>query len=512
MNQETETFGKILVIDDDRDVRGTMQSLLSRMLLQCETAGTLADGLDALQGGEFDLVFLDVRLPDGNGLDALPQITAMPGSPEVIILTGQGDPDGAELAIQGGVWDYLVKPSPIKQTMLSVQRALKYRMEKKGAAPVALVLNDMVGHGPEMKQVFDFIAQAARSHAGVLITGETGTGKELTARTIHENSFRSEGNFVVVDCASLTESLVESTLFGHRKGSFTGADKDRTGLVKLADGGTLFLDEVGEMPLSTQKSFLRVLQEKRFRPVGETREEKSDFRIISATNKDLEQMVDAGRFRGDLLFRMKAMTLELPPLRCRRGDIKSLAMHHVSQLCEQYDAPVKGFGSDFFEVLCSYDWPGNVRELFNVLERAFVAAGEERTLYAMHLPRDVRIKVAKASLGGGAAPSRKDSSVQRGPESEPEDLQASGPAEVPGTQAPLSPVQGHAPALGGMDSLFARSTPSLKEFKSQMEKHYLEQLITMHGGEVKAILLASGLSRSHFYALLKKNDVQMKID
>ncbi|BBD10014.1 sigma-54-dependent transcriptional regulator [Desulfovibrio ferrophilus] len=514
MNQETETFGRILVIDDDLEVRGTMQSLLSRMLLECETAGTLADGLDALAASEFDLVFLDVRLPDGNGLNALGQIKGMPGSPEVIILTGQGDPDGAELAIQGGVWDYLVKPSPIKQTMLSVQRALKYHMEKKGATPVALDLDNMVGHGPEMKQVFDFIAQAARSHAGVLITGETGTGKELTAQTIHENSFRSGNRFVVVDCASLTETLLESTLFGHRRGAFTGADKDRTGLVKLADGGTLFLDEVGEMPMSTQKSFLRVLQEKRFRPVGETREEKSDFRIVSATNKNLDQMVESGHFRGDLLFRLKTMSMELPPLRCRLADIKLLAMHHVSRLCEQYDAPVKGFGSDFFEVLSSYDWPGNVRELFNVLERAFVAAGEERTLYAMHLPRDVRIKVAKASLGGGMDRPCKDVSSQAasGMEPRPSQSQSADTVAVPPVQThwQTNPVQ--APALEGVDSLFAQSTPSLKEFKSQMEKRYLEQLIAMHDGDVKAILAASGLSRSHFYALLKKNDVQMKAD
>ena len=221
---------RILVIDDDPEVRGTMCSLISRMMLACEAAGTLAEGLAALQDGGFDLVFLDVRLPDGNGLERLPEITAAPGAPEVIILTGQGDPDGAELAIQRGVWDYLVKPSPIKQTMLSVQRALKYRQEKRGAAPVvALNLEYMVGRGPAMKQVFDFIAQAARSHSGALITGETGTGKELAARTIHENSLRREGRFVVVDCASLTETLVESTLFGHRKGAFTGPTRTASG-------------------------------------------------------------------------------------------------------------------------------------------------------------------------------------------------------------------------------------------------------------------------------------------
>ena len=503
MSTQTETFGRILVIDDDPEVRETMCSLLGRMLLECETAGTLSEGLEKLADGRFDLVFLDVRLPDGNGLDALPDIKAIPGSPEVIILTGQGDPDGAELAIQGGVWDYLVKPSPIKQTMLSVQRALKYRMEKQGAAPVALDVSDLVGRSREMQKVYDFIAHAARSHAGALITGETGTGKELTARIIHDNSSRSAQRFVVVDCASFTETLVESTLFGHRKGAFTGADKDRTGLVKLADGGTLFLDEVGEMPLGIQKAFLRVLQEKRFRPVGDTREEKSDFRILAATNRNLEEEVRKGGFRGDLLFRLKTMGITLPPLRCRKDDIRLLAMFHVRRLCERYDVPEKVFGSDFFDVLDGYDWPGNVRELFNVLERAFVAAGQERTLYAMHLPNDVRITVAKATLGGRSNPCAEFRPLER-MTPEPEGEALPGPASHHPESAP--------PTLGEGDALFAKSSPTLKEFKAVMEARYLEQLIAMHGGDLKAILDVSGLSRSHFYALLKKNNIQLKQD
>lgn len=510
MTSPTEnTFGRILVIDDDTEVCGTMQSLLTRMLLECDTAGTLDEGMRKLQGGEFDLVFLDVRLPDGNGIDALPRIKATPSSPEVIILTGQGDPDGAELAIQGGVWDYLVKPSPIKQTMLSVQRALKYRLEKRGTSPVvALDLDDMVGQSPEMKQVFDFIAQAARSHSNALITGETGTGKELTAHTVHINSLRSKGRFIVVDCASLTETLVESTLFGHKKGAFTGADKDRVGLVKLADGGTLFLDEVGEMPMSLQKSFLRVLQERRFRPVGETHEVESDFRIIAATNKDLEDMVRKGTFREDLLFRLKTMGIVLPPVRCRQVDIKPLAVHHVNQLCEQYTLPIKGFGADFFEILIAYDWPGNVRELFNVLERAFVAAGEERTLYAMHLPQEVRIKVAKASLGEiNTLPPCHEAGVEI--EAAPSPAPASGATSEVSAEPVPRPA---ALAADPLDVDFVGETPSLKEFKARMEKRYLERLLAMHNGDVRAILSDSGLSRSHFYALLKKNDINIKND
>ena len=499
---------RILVIDDDPEVRGTMCSLVSRMMLACEAAGTLAEGLAALGGGGFDLVFLDVRLPDGNGLERLPEIKAAPGAPEVIILTGQGDPDGAELAIQRGVWDYLVKPSPIKQTMLSIQRALKYRQERRGAAPVvALNLEHMVGRGPAMKQVFDFIAQAARSHSGALITGETGTGKELAARTIHENSPRGEGRFVVVDCAALTETLVESTLFGHRKGAFTGANEDRIGLVRLADGGTLFLDEVGEMPLALQKSFLRVLQEKRFRPVGETREVESDFRIVAATNRNLEAMVQAGTFREDLLFRLKTLSVHLPPLRTRKADLKPLALFHVSRLCEQYGMPLKGFGSDFFDVLAAYRWPGNVRELFNVLERAFVAAGEERTLYAMHLPQEVRIQVTKASLGRPEGAPREPRPGSGDPDAAPATAAADGAQRPQGEARPQDPAPAADAMIAAMDAFFVRSTPSLKEFKNEMERRYLEYLLAMHGANTKAILRDSGLSRSHFYALLKKNGI-----
>ncbi|MGD9210324.1 MAG: sigma-54 dependent transcriptional regulator [Desulfobacteraceae bacterium] len=492
MNKPDEEFGKVLIIDDDPEVCDTMLSLLNRMHLKGEAAGSLTQGLNKLENGYFDLVFLDVRLPDGNGLDALERIRLMSGAPEVIILTGKGDPDGAELAIEGGVWDYLVKPSPIKQTMLSIQRVLKYRQEKRGSTPVvALDLTKLVGRSSEMRTIQDFIAQATRSQAGVLISGETGTGKELTARIIHENSSRVTGRFVVVDCAALTETLVESTLFGHRKGAFTGAERDRSGLVKLADGGTLFLDEVGEMPLSIQKVFLRVLQEKRFRPVGENREEKSNFRLIAATNKNLVDEVSKGNFRGDLFFRLKTMSITLSPLRCRKDDIRDLAMFHIRKLSKRYDSDEKGFGSDFLENLEIYHWPGNVRELFNVLERAFVAAGQECTLYAMHLPKELRISVTKASIIGKMPPC---------PRPRQQDLSV--PMKMESENA--------LPHFDSIETWSAETTPSLKDFKSIMEKRYLEQLIAMSNGDIKTILNTSGLSRSHFYALLKKNNIEFK--
>jgi two-component system NtrC family response regulator len=461
-------MARILIIDDDPQICETLESLVQRLEHEATSAQTMESGLALAREGGFDVVFLDVQLPDGNGLSALPALTGLADAPEVIILTGRGDPDGAELAMQAGVWDYLTKPSNVKEIKVTLHRALKYRTEKAASEKDQLDLSGIVGRSNAVRARFDQLAQAARSDAAVLITGPTGTGKELFARTIHDNSRRTRGQFVVVDCAALTESLVESTLFGHKKGAFTGAERDRVGLVKLAHGGTLFLDEVGEMPLSIQKTFLRVLQERRFRPVGDTKETSSDFRIIAATNRDPASMVEEGRFRKDLYFRLGAITIDLPPLTGRRDDIRPLATHFANDLIERYGIPTKGFDADFVDVLQSYTWPGNVRELQNVMERAFAAAGEERMLYAKHLPRELRAAVARVQLEERPA---------RAHESCPE------------------------PCTDGGE------LPSLKDFKGQAEREYLLALLARHEGDTPRLLEVSGLSRSHFYALLKKHDI-----
>lgn len=478
----------MLIIDDDVETCETMESLISRSGMKCDMAHDLKTGMDALLQRNFDVVFLDVGLPDGNGLDALPQIMAMPDPPEVIILTGKGDPDGAELAIKGGVWDYLLKPSSVREIRLTLNRALTYRKEKKSRIDQErLAENLVIGKSNMIKASLRSAAKAAHSDANVLITGETGTGKELFATTIHANSARANGAFVVVDCASLTESLIESTLFGHKKGAFTGAASDRTGLVKLADKGTLFLDEIGEMPLTMQKVFLRVLQEQHFRPVGGSSELSSDFRLIAATNRDLDLMVDQGAFRRDLLYRIKTIRLHLPPLRNRREDIEELVTTRLEHLCNDFGMAMKTVGQDFLETLTMYDWPGNVRELYNILERAVIDAGEEQTLYSVHLSRDLRIKVAT-------------SQIQRmtGTDS----LEESG-SEKKGTEEVLK--IGHRI----FEDIFDQSLPPLKEFKATAEKIYLGEIIRQCDGQVQEILKASGLSRSHFYLLLKKHGLSL---
>ncbi|MCG8339410.1 MAG: sigma-54 dependent transcriptional regulator [Proteobacteria bacterium] len=472
----------ILIIDDDKDFCETMASLVERMEHDCLAAHNLSDGIQVLQKQHVDLLLLDVRLPDGNGIDYLPTIKESSiSSPEIFIVTGIGDPDGAEIAIREGVWDYIIKPTKIKEIRLSLNRALKYREEKRRKhQAVNLDLNKIVGNSPQIKGCFETLAQAATSNAPVLINGETGTGKELFAKTIHQNSSRQENGFIVVDCASLTETLLESTLFGHKKGSFTGAETQKTGLITLANSGTLFLDEVGEMPLSTQKTFLRVLQEKQYRPVGETKELTSNFRLIAATNKDLHDLVEIGGFRKDLLFRLCAIQIKIPPLKFRQGDIKLLSLFHVNRLCEEYEVSNKGFEQGFFEILEAYDWPGNVRELFHVLEMAFIASGNENTLYPMHLPKEIRINVAKRQIG--------DTFYQQPTEDDPAKM--------------VSQI--------GLDFIDpkADSFPTFKEFKHSMEIKYLHRVISGCNGEPAEILKRSGLSKSHYYSLLKKYDIK----
>lgn len=467
-------MAKILIIDDDEDICYALSRLVRRMDHEADCAATLKEGLDKISSEDVDVLLLDVRMPDGNGLDVLPQIQAASEAPEVIISTGYGDADGAELAINSGAWDYIEKSSSAKAIRLSLTRALQYREEKKTAALTNIVMplrrKNIIGDSPQIHTCLDMLAQAALSDINVLITGETGTGKELFAQAIHNNSARSQRSFVVVDCAALPDTLVESLLFGHVKGSFTGADKDREGLIKQADGGTLFLDEVGELPLALQKAFLRVLQEHHCRPVGSKSEVKSDFRLVAATNRSLETMVTAGSFRNDLLYRISAFKLDLPPLKERPADIKSLSRFHTDRLCDRMGIAPKGFSPDFLDVLASYSWPGNIRELVNTLDRALAAARYEPTLFPKHLPPQIRIQVVRKSLD------------------HPHQLPEACPADT-----------------------HYKNLPPLQDFREsiyiQAERQYLADLMDLTAGDIKAAIRISGLSQSRLYALLKKHGI-----
>lgn len=409
-------MSRVLVIDDDVFIRNSLQRLFSDLGHETLLAESLVDGLTCAEQG-VDVVFLDLDLPDGAGQKAIDDLTAANGNPEIIVITGMGDNYGAQETLSNGVWDYIQKPASPKTVMASLKGALKYRRgsSEQHDSQARLDACGIIGEGPATQRAKQHIGRAAQSEANVLILGETGVGKELAARAVHFLSPRRDKPFMVVDCSNLTESLVESILHGHVKGAFTGAHADRRGLVAEANGGTLFLDEVGELPMTLQKSFLRVLQEQRFRPVGAATEQKSDFRLVAATNRDLEKMTEHGTFRSDLLFRMRTIEVTMPPLRERGADMKELAQHFLHESCNRYAVPQKNLSKQLLKVITGYSWPGNVRELANVMEAAVIESGDATEVYPKHLPSHIRISFLGAPKKKRQTPTTARSSVQEMP-------------------------------------------------------------------------------------------------
>jgi two-component system NtrC family response regulator len=460
----------VLIIDDDELICDWLANIVTRLGHHSVSTHLLREGLRKLQSEPFDLVFLDVQMPDGNSLESMPNIKAARSSPEIIVITGLGHPDEAELAIRSGAWDYIEKPASFDAIKLPLLRALEYRAERKpGKLPSVLKRSGIVGDSQKITSCLELLAQAASSNVNVLINGETGTGKELFAKVVHANSRRAKRSFVVVDCTALPEALVESVLFGHARGAYTGAETSEAGLIKQADGGTLFLDEIGELPLSIQKKFLRVVQEHRFRPVGGRQEIASDFRLVAATNRDLEILVREGRFREDLLFRLRTIVIESPPLREIPEDIKKLTMFYMNDLCERFGILPKGASPEFWEIVTGYPWPGNVRELIQALEKALLSAKDEPMLFPKHLPTYIRIQVARSSFPQKPA-------IPGKPETRP---------SVPKMPPELKTIR--------------------KAAVSEAEQRYLEDLISFTGGDKNKACRISGLSRSRFYTLLKKH-------
>ncbi len=391
----------VLIIDADAAFAQLVAGIAEGLGHRASRSGSLAEG--RLLADDADVVFLAAALPDGNGVEAMPGLRALPGQPEIIVTAEGGDPDGAERAIRHGAWEWLRKPLPADRVVLPLLRALDYRARLPAQRPSSRLKHSIVGVSAAIRRCLDVVAEAAGSDAAALVTGETGVGKELFARAIHDNSPRAAAPFVAVDCASLPRSLAGSILFGHRKGAFTGADSNRDGLVLQADRGTLFLDEVGELPLAMQKMFLRVLQEHRFRPVGGRTEITSDFRLIAATNRDLEDMAERNTFRSDLLYRMRTVVVSIPPLRERCEDVTALAGHYLPRIWARFALPEKDISPDFHETLLAYHWPGNVRELIHTLERAVLASQDAPKLFARHLPDYLRICLARAAARNGLA-------------------------------------------------------------------------------------------------------------
>ncbi|MBU0994472.1 MAG: sigma-54 dependent transcriptional regulator [Proteobacteria bacterium] len=467
-------MANILIIDDSMEMCKLITGLIKKLGHQATCAHLLEDGMNLVLSDQFDVVMLDVQLPDGSGLDILPRIKASKSSPEVIIMTGYSDFNGAEAAIKNGAWDYIQKTHSTQEIVLALKRVIQYKDGQKQIKhkPLSLKVDNIRGSSKQIKACFDQLAHAAANDINVLVTGETGTGKELFARAIHENSNRANNNFVVVDCGALPETLVTSILFGYEKGAYTGAEHARDGLVKHADGGTLFLDEIGELPEQVQRVLLRVLQEKSYRPIGGKKEIKSDFRLVAATNRDLEKMADAGEFRNDLIYRLKAFEIKLPPLRERVRDITEIALYYMNQFSTKTNQGTKGFSPEFLEALHMYTWPGNVRELINAIEKAISIARDEAILFPVHLPDNIRTQVTYASI--------RDKKGERGL-NQPD-------------------IQPHLP----------ETLPCLKIFMDITEKKYLEQLVCQAAGSIQEMLDISGLSRSRLYERLKKYDLKVK--
>jgi DNA-binding NtrC family response regulator len=459
---------RILVVDDEEIVLRSCLRALADSGHEVEAVQSGAEALAKAGTARYDVMLLDIMMPKLDGIEVLRRVKETHPDVEVIMITGLSQIETAVRAIKLGAFDYLPKPFEPDELKLAVTRALERRqllqenLALRGEVSSRYRLENITGASPGMQNVYRLIAKCAPTNSTVLLTGESGTGKELVARAIHYNSLRKDRPFVPVDCNALSENLLESELFGHVKGAFTGAVASKQGLFEAARGGTLFLDEIGNLSLSTQAKLLRVIQEREYRAVGDTRSQEADVRLIAATNKDLAAMVAAQTFRDDLYYRINIFPIHVPPLRERREDIPALAQHFLGACGRELGKQSAGFSDEAMNVLMNYDWPGNVRELENAVHRALILAGEERIRKA-HL----------ASLGSGA--------------------QALAP-EVPRTGEELKRVKK------------AAREKSVEE----IEKQFVLEALKRNGWNVTRSAEQTGMQRANFQALMKKHGVRRR--
>ena len=375
----------LLVVDDEAIMREILQSLLERQGCRVQLATSGQEGVERARAGAFDAVLLDVMMPGKDGLAALEEIARLDDAPPVIMITAFGTSRNTREAFKRGAFDFIEKPFKNDDVLLVVRNAVaqqrlvsENRVLRRNLRAQASRFSEIIGHSPRIRSVFEIIAQAAPSRATILVSGESGTGKELVARAVHANSPRAGRPFVTVNSGSLPPDLLESNLFGHVKGAFTGAVTTKKGLFEIADHGSIFFDEIGTVPLETQAKLLRVIQEREFRRLGGVDTIKVDVRIIAATNVDLQQMVEEGSFREDLYYRLHVIAIELPPLRDRREDVPLLARNFLTRYGKENNKPDLELTPEAMQLLEAYHWPGNVRELENVIERAAVLTAKRR--------------------------------------------------------------------------------------------------------------------------------------
>ena len=385
---------RILIVDDESSITGALEIILGEQGYKVKTASAVSEATVLLRGQPFDLVFTDLRLPDASGIDLLTLIKEERPETEVILMTAHGSLDITIDAIKRGAYYYLEKPFTPDQVLMLTARTLEFaavrreNRDLKRAFKVEADTFGIIGRTQRMQQIYETIRATARSEASVLIEGESGTGKELIATAYHLQSNRSDGPFMRINCAAIPRDLIESELFGYKKGAFTGADRDKRGLIEAAAGGTLLLDELAEMPVHLQSKLLRVLQERRLRRLGGEQEIQVDFRLVTATNRDTKQAMQEGLLREDLYFRISTIKINVPPLRDRLDDLALLAEVFLHRYSAKYDRGIRGISQAALSLLTRYDWPGNVRELESVMERAVLFCQEDM-IGAEHLPEHI---------------------------------------------------------------------------------------------------------------------------
>jgi len=445
-------MASILVVDDEPGVRSSISGVLRDEGFDVETAETGEECLEKANGAAYDVIVLDIWLPGLDGLTTLQRLRERQIDSQVVIISGHGNIESAVRAIKSGAYDFIEKPLSLEKTVLVVRNALRQRdLEAENRVLRAKVdrqqQHTMVGESPAMNHLRETVSQTAPTNGRVLILGESGTGKELVARTIHMSSRRKSGPFIEVNCASIPEELIESELFGHVRGAFTGAVADKPGRFEQASGGTIFLDEIADMSLKTQAKVLRVLQEQVMERVGGTQRIKVDVRVLAATNKDLPAEIRAGRFRDDLYFRLNVIPIFVPPLRERQQDVPLLAEHFMALLSAEYGKRPKRFAPEAAARLQQYSWPGNVRELRNVIERLLIFAGGD-TITAQDL----------GFLGRDGVP------------------------EAPAPPGPVVP---------------------LSDARDQFEKDYILQTLAANQGNMSRTAEVLGVERSNLYKKLR---------
>ncbi|MGE5893927.1 MAG: sigma-54-dependent transcriptional regulator [bacterium] len=382
---------RILVVDDERDICRALEFLLSRHGYGIETAYNGAMALDKLNQADFDLMVTDLKMEGMGGMELMEKALAKDANLIVVIMTAYASVESAVEAMRKGASDYIVKPFVNEDVLLTIKRLLEHRkvvfenQALKRQISQQMGCKEFVGDSPSLQEVFGLLEKVIPTKSNILILGESGTGKGMIAEIVHCNSPRRDNPFLSINCSAIPENLLESELFGYKKGAFTGANADKVGLIKMADGGTLFLDEIGDMPLQLQSKILKVIEDGEVMPVGSTKSFFVDVRFVAATNKEIEEQVKKKLFREDLYYRLNVFEVKLPPLRERPEDIKVLASHFIERFGKEHGKNIRGMSDEALAVLMSYSWPGNVRELKNVIERAVVLCGEAE-IRAEHLP------------------------------------------------------------------------------------------------------------------------------